>query len=245
MDLKTMVIRGGTIREASQVTNPVTDNLAVSVDAGNVASYPGSGTVWTDISGNGKNGAVYNSTFSTNGGGAIQLNGTNAYVDFGNNFKYTSQSFSVEMSLFLTSLTTSTGGQGPIIFGVGPFQQNGGYFSQIVQSTGMLGFTTNQPGANQTTATEAGALMVGNWYVVCFTRNGSSVRIYVNGVDRTSSAATHINPTSPPDSFFLGRYNTASIFGNFAISTFKIYTVSLTQAQVTQNFNFLRWRFRL
>ena len=33
----------------------VTDGLVFAVDAGNVKSYPGSGTVWYDLSGNGNN----------------------------------------------------------------------------------------------------------------------------------------------------------------------------------------------
>ena len=33
----------------------VTDGLVLALDAGNIKSYPGSGTTWTDLSGNGRN----------------------------------------------------------------------------------------------------------------------------------------------------------------------------------------------
>ena len=33
----------------------VTSGLVLNLDAGNTASYPGSGTTWTDLSGNGNN----------------------------------------------------------------------------------------------------------------------------------------------------------------------------------------------
>ena len=38
----------------------VTDGLVLALDAGNTKSYPGSGTTWTDLSGNGRNGTLTN-----------------------------------------------------------------------------------------------------------------------------------------------------------------------------------------
>ena len=46
----------------------VTDGLVLALDAGNTKSYPGSGTTWTDLSGNGYNFNVNASAFSTTGG---------------------------------------------------------------------------------------------------------------------------------------------------------------------------------
>jgi hypothetical protein len=46
----------------------VTDGLVLALDAANPKSYPGSGTTWTDLSGNGNNGTLLNSpVFSTQG----------------------------------------------------------------------------------------------------------------------------------------------------------------------------------
>jgi hypothetical protein len=39
----------------------VTDGLVLCLDAGNPKSYTGSGTTWTDLSGNGNNGTLTNS----------------------------------------------------------------------------------------------------------------------------------------------------------------------------------------
>lgn len=46
----------------------VTNGLVLHLDAGNTASYPGSGTTWTDLSGSGYNFAVNASAYSTSGG---------------------------------------------------------------------------------------------------------------------------------------------------------------------------------
>jgi hypothetical protein len=59
----------------------VTDGLVLNLDAGWYNSYPGSGTVWTDLSGQGNNGTLFNSpTFSSNGQGSLNFDGTDDYV---------------------------------------------------------------------------------------------------------------------------------------------------------------------
>jgi hypothetical protein len=51
----------------------VTDGLVCCLDAANRKSYPGSGNVWTDLSGNGYNASLSNITFSNN---ALVFNGS-------------------------------------------------------------------------------------------------------------------------------------------------------------------------
>ena len=59
--------------------NVIDNGLVLSLDAGNVKSYPGSGTIWYDKSGNNNNGTLTNGpTFS---GGSIVFDGVDDYVD--------------------------------------------------------------------------------------------------------------------------------------------------------------------
>jgi hypothetical protein len=60
----------------------VTDGLMLWVDAGIKQSYPGSGTTWTDISGNGRNLTLTNGPVFNGGlnGGAIIFDGTNDFL---------------------------------------------------------------------------------------------------------------------------------------------------------------------
>lgn len=56
-----------------------TEGLSLLLDAGNVKSYPGSGTTWFDLSGNGNDGTLTNGpTFNSEG--FISFDGTNDYV---------------------------------------------------------------------------------------------------------------------------------------------------------------------
>ncbi len=59
----------------------VTSGLVLCLDAGNVKSYPGSGTAWTDLSGNGNNGNLVNGVGYNNSNlGSLVFDGANDYV---------------------------------------------------------------------------------------------------------------------------------------------------------------------
>jgi hypothetical protein len=59
----------------------VTDGLVLHLDAANTKSYPGSGSVWYDLSSNKNNGTLINEpTFNSANKGSISFDGTNDYV---------------------------------------------------------------------------------------------------------------------------------------------------------------------
>ena len=50
--------------------------IVLDLDAGNTSSYPGSGTRWTDLSGKGNHGTLYNSvTYNSSNQGSLVFNG--------------------------------------------------------------------------------------------------------------------------------------------------------------------------
>ena len=60
----------------------VTSGLVLNLDAANPASYPGSGTTWTNLISGGVNGTLVNGpTYSSVNGGVIVLDGINDYID--------------------------------------------------------------------------------------------------------------------------------------------------------------------
>ena len=51
--------------------------MVLYLDASNTSSYPDTGTVWYDLSGNENNGTLDGATYSSNGGGSISFDGSN------------------------------------------------------------------------------------------------------------------------------------------------------------------------
>ncbi|MDA9251156.1 cadherin domain-containing protein, partial [Flavobacteriaceae bacterium] len=60
------------------VTDIVTDNLVLYLDASNKSSYPGTGTVWHDLSPNQNDGLISGTTFSSNGGEGFIFGGSSS-----------------------------------------------------------------------------------------------------------------------------------------------------------------------
>ena len=62
----------------------ITQNLVLCLDAANSKSYPGSGTTWTDLSGNGNNGTLVNGVGYNSGNlGSLVFDGSNDSGDVG------------------------------------------------------------------------------------------------------------------------------------------------------------------
>jgi hypothetical protein len=64
----------------SSLSTIVTEGLVLNLDAGNVLSYPGSGTTWTDLSGGSRNFTLNNSV-SWNSGGYFSFDGIDDYME--------------------------------------------------------------------------------------------------------------------------------------------------------------------
>ena len=62
--------------------NIVTEGLKLSLDAGNEKSYPGTGTIWYDKSGNNNNGTLINGpVYSPQDSGILVFDGVNDYIN--------------------------------------------------------------------------------------------------------------------------------------------------------------------
>lgn len=214
--------------------NIVTSGLTLYLDAGYTPSYSKSTTTWRDLSGSGNTGTLTNGpTFNTDFYGSIVFDGTNDYVSCGNILDYTSGDFSFSYWVYVTSLTTNSPGQGPVIIYKGGFQVNG-YYDQI-QSAGNIIFVTNNAGVSVSTSTNGGVISAGNIYNIAYTRSGSTVKIYVNGIDVTATQGTHTNPTTSSNNFLLASYG-PGIYSNVRLYSFANYNRQLSAAEVLQNY---------
>lgn len=100
----------------------VTNGLVLYLDAANQKSYPGSGTTWTDLSGNGNTGTLTNGpTFSANNNGGIVFDGANDYVSISNSssLNITGRNITIEVIFKSNDLASSQHADGLLSKGSG------------------------------------------------------------------------------------------------------------------------------
>jgi hypothetical protein len=226
----------------SSLTGVVQSGLVLNLDAGVSASYPGSGSTWTDLSGSGNNGTLRGSpipTYSSDNGGFFTFNGTNNEVTTTTQFT-NPQTFSIG-AWFKTS--TASGNK---IIGFENAQTGTGSFQFDrhiwIGTDGKLNFGIYSGGG--VIATSPLTYNNNTWHYVIATYGGegTTMRLYVDGV----SVATNIANAPAYNGYWrIGAYQSWGLSGYFpgSISNVVIYNRGITAAEVSQNFNALRGRF--
>ena len=208
----------------------VTDGLVLALDAGNTKSYPGSGTTWTDLSGNENNGTLINSpTYNNTNGGNFNFDEVNDYVDCGqvlNNNAYT------KIVWFRPETATNnmvSGSAGNTAFWMSNSSthihsgHNGSWY--------VVSHRPNNPGD-----------MLNQWWCGAVTFNTSTGWVlYLNGEQVDTNAST----TAPTGdgTIFIGAHGVAANLFDGDIPVVQIYNRALSASEIQQNFNALRGRF--
>ena len=224
----------------------VTNGLVLCLDAGNIKSYLGSGTTWTDQISNANNGTLQGSPgFSSLNGGVITFNGTNQYADCGYNpiiYNLTTN-FSVEAWVRWTGAVATTGNGQWMLANVDHLSSTiGGFQLGYVPSLG-IHFSTY---GNLQQASSGTVPVINTWYHLVGVKSSTfGYVIYVNGVSAGTNAATTNAGVGQRNLRIAHRERDGASAGYFPgyIPSVKIYNVALTASQVQQNFNALRGRF--
>ena len=225
----------------------ITNGLILNLDAGNSASYPGTGTTWTDLSGQNNNGTLVNGVgYSSSNGGALTFDGVNDYVNLGNpsSIQFTSSSaFSIGVWIKHTTVTSCN---------ILSKQLNSGNYSGWglgVNSGGnKLQFFTFDAGGK--IVDFPGIYNNNTWNYISVSRlsdNVSDYKLYVNGVSVPSTIITNLNNPNLISSTNLqisGRGGANNIWGG-SLSIAQIYNRGLSASEVLQNFNATKTRFGL
>lgn len=213
--------------------------LVLHLDAGNTTSYNGSGTTWNDLSGNGSNVTLTNTTYSSANGGSIVFNGTTSYADFTANIGNTNV-VTVEMWVKTNSLTSPIG----MYFGFGLYD--------VWTSGGNIGYNTSAGDLQGVNSSQVDLLgIVGGWRHLVFVMNSGAKtnnKIYVNGESQTMSQVYGtFNTANANFNSGVGRIsswrNDLNWRMNMHVANFKIYNRELTQQEITNNFNANKSRF--
>jgi hypothetical protein len=219
---------------------PYDTSLVLNLDASNIRSYLGSGTVWNDLSGRNTNGTLSgtgNSLTNAGSGSTIDslfFNGSaNASLVTGNfNYGFTARTIIVwaRATAFNTyghafSYGTNTSGQATGIAQVNTGSAWGSYSAGVELFSG------------------GSAVALNAWYQVATTYDGSYATVYVNGSSIVGPTAKDWNVVQ--SLAYVGSYVGAgeNWIGNIAQVMF--YNRSLPSSEISQIYNTQKKRYGL
>ena len=185
-----------------------------------------SGTIIFDGTTNENNGTIVGA--ATRGvaasGNGLHCDGSTGYVNCGNSsiFNFTSGDFSVSFWFIIDDTPTFY----ERLISRAEYFVSGWEVS--VNPSNCLCFYTYQSSASQYTRT--GALTPGVLYHAVISRDGAAVKIYVNGVDSTAVAGTHINPTTSTKNLLFGWISGINYFDG-TLDEVRIYNKALTESE--------------
>jgi hypothetical protein len=237
----------------AEFMNPVPDivreGLVMNLDAGNVGSYSGTGTTWTDLSGN-YNGTLNNGVgFSPENSGTLVFDGANDSVfappvDFGMN--------SITINTWVKSdqeisSNIFTG------YGRGDFGDPGWWFGfdnrHISNGIGLAFATSNSDARLVFTTTYQ--YTPGQWILLTgvYDRDSDSINIYANGQKLETfvyvQQGTLSGPINSTRHIVIGRYDDSRDISYFNgnIAVYQLYNRALSANEVMQNFKALKGRY--
>jgi hypothetical protein len=218
--------------------NIVKDGLVFYIDPGSPNSYNrflNNSTTLNDISGNINPGSLINgSSYSTDGSGSIDFDGTNDYISYGAVSSLSSTSFT--MCFWIKPNFSLISGFGTVA----------GYDGnrRILIRTSDSRLLSQLSGNHFSTA---GSIVNNTWQQVVYKYDNSEnlEYWYINGTFNISRTPTGVTPVWN-QSFYFGRYtlSTIYIYGGY-ISQSMFYNRALSATEVLQNYNATKTRFGL
>jgi hypothetical protein len=238
IEISGATIDGATITGGIPV---VTTGLKLYLDAKISASYPGTGTTWYDLSGNGNDVDMQNSgsiTYTGSGVGYFTLN-SNGYFN-----RATTTGVPIGSSTYTLSVwvqwPTGTWPNGGGMIGVGS-STSGNQTNQFrtLNTNSLLNYWYGNDLAATSTVSPTSS-----WFNAVAQWDGTTRKIWVNGTQIASAAATGLNVTS--SRIQIGATNVGGsepLRGNMAQAL--IYNTALSSSDIQLNYNNQKARFGL
>ena len=232
--------------------NIVTSGMVLHLDAGNTSSYPGSGTTWTDLSGQGNNATLNNGpTFDSANGGSIVFDGTNDYALVTN--PSTLQVQNLTVSVWIKPRTQIVSIVSAIDFDHSTIPYRGWVMQSEDANTDRRYYFAWTDGSQFQPVggfgSGIGIQLTNNvWQNITYTKNGTTLIGYTNGV----SVFSPVNASNATISYTSGR--NLAIAANIAIpdrcfngeyGIVQVYNRALSDKEVFQNYYALKSRFEL
>ena len=224
----------------------VTDGLVLYIDAGKTNSYPGTGTNWTDLSGNNLNGTLVNGpTYDSANLGSIVFDGSNDYATVANN-SLLNPTTTITIGAYFNISSFGINSYAPIIFKQNNFNSFFEQYSLILTST-LVGFVITGVDRSQKIASSNLDYRNQTVYAVgTCDANNDEMKLYINGTLITTIAFTSTFDVGNGSLSIGGTGNVGTSYPGYSngkIYNVQIYNRILSNTEVTQNYDALRTRF--
>lgn len=214
--------------------NIVRNGLLMFVDAANINSYPGTGTTWYDISGNGNHMSMINGvSFSKANSGVMMLDGTNDYIELPS-FNISTTNHTI---IGASRYSNAAGGRGRIF---SSYSNNWlmGHWNNFIKVYHAGGAWVSVYPSSNTGTTE--------WLMHTVVENYSSDlwTYYCNGI----LVASNTSGIEGPNGLSFGNWRQGGVSAELSIAEigfFMVYNRLLTVEEINQNYNALKGRFGL
>jgi hypothetical protein len=225
-------------------TSIVRNGLVLHLDAANVKSYPGSGTIWSDVSGNGGTATAFNGPEFSSATKSFNFDGASDFFRFtrsdlnGGTFAYTHAT--VEFWIRPSSSGSTGNTSNNIITVENTFEISignlGNGFSAISYASVPWAWKGNSNPV----------LKNDEWNHVIWTHGWDSRNFYVNSQNVFTSTDTG-NLTSGSASYpyltLMGRYSGTGSQAEGDMSAVRLYNRVFSEAEIKQNFEATRGRY--
>jgi hypothetical protein len=228
----------------SQIT---TTGLKLAVDAADPLSYPGSGTSWTDVTGNGFTGTVSSSiSFATTFRGALVSSNSSSAISFsGSAANFGTGSFTIEMAF---SPSVINGRHWLYSKNSGSFPNFGAFVTGSGGSGRITAFYNISSTISSSATTAIGSIVTGSNYIVDVTYVPSDLftGVYLNSNLLASGLSNGVGSLATSASLLLLNNTTSSNSGTVGnLYNFKVYNPLINSSNIRKNYNSMCSRFGL
>jgi hypothetical protein len=224
----------------------VTNGLVYALDAGNLVSYPKSGTTWYTLTGSVDGTLTNGPTFSSLNDGYINFDGTNDYVGFGNNILFPGVSLNGTISELTIDVWVNWnqfcvgGALDEIIswWATGTQTYSDGFLGTSIISP----YSPTNPGIRfgddwvGTGVTFTAATDVNKWWNIMAVKSSNNAYIYINGELRATKGSA-LDWGFNNYAYVAAHGGGATEFLDGKIASLRLYNRALTASEVLQNYN--------
>jgi hypothetical protein len=216
-----------------------TPSLVLSLDAGNVLSYPGTGPTWSDLT-------IFNNdmvfttihinespTYSVSGGGSFEFGDVDdSFVlsATANGFPINDSQYTIETWINPDNLSQTAA---LVVYGT--------LDTYSANSLGIVNNSITIDWFSNPLYSPTQSMIPGNWYYLASTYDGIDRKIYLNGTLIASDTPGVTHSVTSVDNLTIGNFMGQALTGK--ISIVKLHTKALSYSRLLSNFNSLKNRF--